>query len=158
MSRIIGSKGSRRRRRFLLLLPAAALAALILALVGSADVTEQAKFEIDGNLVFNGTEAGALEDWLNNANTGANVGTTNALKCVTVGSCTATNYGSVTSVTDGAGAGTGELFRDWLKVGDSTVSPPVANDQTTFTQGDKENAFTNAPNPSGPPPPLHTPL
>src|SRR3954447_25892263 len=123
MTRIIGPAGSRRRRRVFLLLPVAALAALILAIVSSADPTELAKFEIDGNLVYDGPSSASLEDWLNSSGTGADSGTTNALKCVSVASCTATNYGPVTSVTDGAGLGTGELFRDWLKVGDSTTTP-----------------------------------
>jgi hypothetical protein len=75
-----------------------------------------------------------------------------ALKC-TATPCTATNYGLVTTVGDGPGAGHGELFRDWLKVGDSTTTPTFSDDQTTFTQGDKENDFTNTSCPTGTPTP-----
>jgi hypothetical protein len=122
MTRIVGPTGSRRRRRFFLLVPLAMLSALVLALTGSALNTTLNNFEIEGNLVSNGSE-----DWVNSANTGADSANA-ALKC-TVGSCAPAN------VTDGSGQGTGELFRDDLK-----VDP----DRTTFTQGDKENDFAAA--------------
>jgi hypothetical protein len=95
------------------------VAALVLAITGSALNTTLNNFEIEGNLISNGGE-----DWVNAGNTGADSATA-ALKC-TVGSCAPAN------VTDGSGQGTGELFRDDLK-----VDP----DRTTFTQGDKENDF-----------------
>ena len=119
MTRVIGPTGSRRRRRFLLVLPLAMVAALVLALSGSALNTTLNNFEIEGNLVSNGSE-----DWVDAGNTGADSANA-ALKC-TVGSCAPAN------VTDGSGQGFGELFRDDLK-----VDP----DRTTFTQGDKENDY-----------------
>jgi hypothetical protein len=121
--RVLGPTGGRRRKRLALLVPLFALGALVLALTGSATNTTLNKFEVDGNLTAT-TSDGTTEDWVNTANTGANNAST-ALKC-TVGSCSPAN------VTDGSGVGTGELFRDDLK-----VDP----DRTTFTQGDKENDF-----------------
>ncbi len=123
MTRIVGPTGSRRRRRFLLVVPLAAVAALVLALTGSALNTTLNSFEIEGNLTA-ATTNGTSEDWVNQANTGADSPSA-ALQC-TVLSCAPAN------VTDGSGQGTGELFRDDLK-----VDP----DRTTFTQGDKENDF-----------------
>src|SRR5262245_49403143 len=138
-TRILGPTGSRRRRRILLVLPLTVLAALILAVVSSATNTDLGKFEIDGNLTAT-TSNGSTEDWLNTANTGADSASA-ALKCVNGGpTCAATNIGSVTSVTDGSGLGTGELFRDLLKVGDSSLG--FSDDTTTFTNGDKENGPT----------------
>jgi hypothetical protein len=124
--RIIGPTGSRRRRRFAVVVPLFALAALVMALAGSATNTTLAAFEIDGNLTAT-TNDGSTEDWVNTTNTGADSPSA-ALTC-TVGSCAPAN------VTDGAGNGTGELFRDDLK-----VDP----DRTTFTQGDKENDYDPA--------------
>jgi hypothetical protein len=92
-------------------------------------------FEIEGDLqagVFPGSSdpTAAGEDWVDTANTGAD-SAFSALKC-TVVPCApvTTDNGLVTNVVDGSGVGTGELFRDGLK-----VDP----DPTTFTQGDKEN-------------------
>lgn len=151
-TRIIGPTGSRRRRRIFLLVPLASLAALILAVAGSATNTDLGKFEIDGDLVAT-TSNGSTEDWVNTANTGAD-SASSALKCVNGGpTCTATNIGEVTSVTDGSGAGTGSLFRDLLKVGDSSLG--FTNDNTTFTNGDKEtgpvSGVTNITCPAGQP-------
>jgi hypothetical protein len=126
MTRVIGPTGSRRRRRFLLVVPLAMVAALVLALTGSALNTTLNQFEIEGNLVA-ATTNGSSEDWVNSTNTGADSPSA-ALQC-TVGSCAPAN------VTDGSGQGTGNLFRDDLK-----VDP----DRTTFTQGDKENDFASA--------------
>jgi hypothetical protein len=121
--RVLGPKGPRRRRRVFLFVVLGALAALVLAMTGSALNTTLNTFEIEGNLTAT-TSDGTTEDWVNTANTGADSASA-ALKC-TVGSCAPAN------VTDGSGVGTGELFRDDLK-----VDP----DRTTFTQGDKENDF-----------------
>src|SRR5262245_55180907 len=139
MTRIVGARGSRRRRRVFLLVPLASLAALILAVAGSATNTDLGKFEIDGDLVAT-TSNGSTEDWVNTANTGADSASA-ALKCVTVATCTATNIGLVTSVTDGSGTGEGSLFRDLLKVGDASLG--FTKDNTTFTNGDKENGPTS---------------
>src|SRR4029453_10935434 len=121
--RVLGPKGPRRTRRVFLFVVLGALAALVLAMTGSALNTTLNTFEIEGNLTAT-TSDGTTEDWVNTANTGADSASA-ALKC-TVGSCAPAN------VTDGSGVGTGELFRDDLK-----VDP----DRTTFTQGDKENDF-----------------
>jgi hypothetical protein len=121
--RVLGPTGSRRRRRTILFVLLGALAALVLAMTGSATNTTLNAFEIEGDLTA-ATSNGTSEDWVNTANTGADSASA-ALKC-TVGSCTPAN------VTDGSGVGTGELFRDDLK-----VDP----DRTTFTQGDKENDY-----------------
>jgi hypothetical protein len=118
--KVLGPRGPKRRRRAILLVLLAAVGALVLAMTGSALNTTLNNFEMDGNLV-----PGTGEDWVtaNGADSALS-----ALKC-TVGSCAPAN------VTDGSGAGTGELFRDPLK-----VDP----DPTTFTQGDKENDFDAA--------------
>jgi Prealbumin-like fold domain len=139
--RILGPAGSKRRRRFLLLLPVATVAALILALTGSATNTTLIGFEIDGNLVATTTN-GSTVDWVDSTGTGLSSPSA-ALQCLTQTpspSCrpaTTNATGLVTNVVDSGGAanGFGELFRDDLK-----VDP----DRTTFTQGDKENDFTNA--------------
>jgi len=95
-------------------------------------------FEIEGDLqagVFTGSSdpTAAGEDWVDTANTGAD-SAFSALKCTAqpCGTAVTDATGLVTNVVDGSGLGTGELFRDGLK-----VDP----DPTTFTQGDKENDF-----------------
>ena len=125
---------SRRSRVRSGLLAGLASTALVsgLLLTGSviASNSTQNNFEIEGDLqagVFTGSSDPTVagEDWVNAANTGADSPFA-ALKC-TVGSCAPAN------VVDGSGAGTGELFRDGLK-----VDP----DPTSFTGGDKENDFS----------------
>lgn len=123
--KLIGPTGSRRRRRLVLLLPLAAIAALVLAIASSASNSTLVSFEIDGNLVATTTN-GDTEDWLNSTGTGANSASA-ALFCDGT-PCTPAD------VKDGSGLGFAELFRDDLK-----VDP----DHTTFTQGDKENDYTN---------------
>jgi hypothetical protein len=131
--RVIGPTGSKRRRRTLLLLPLAALAALMLAIMGSAaNGPSPINFEIEGNLeagaVATGTAVGS--DWINLDSGNGGLG---ALQCPNnASSC------SPGAVVDGPALGTGELFRDDLK-----VDP----DHTTFTQGDKENDFANVTDP-----------
>jgi len=136
--RVIGPTGSPRRRRTLLLLPLVALAALVLAIMGSAaNSPAPVNFEIEGNLEAGdvGTAGGTAvgSDWINlNAANGGQ----GALQCPgNAASCLPT------AVVDGPAPGDGVLFRDDLK-----VDP----DKTTFTQGDKENDFANV---ADPPPP-----
>jgi hypothetical protein len=125
--RIVGPAGSRRRRRLILLAPLAMLAALLLAISGSASNSTLANFEIEGDLfsgIFNGNGGGPTatsEDWVDG---GPGTG---ALICPVppATTCDATMVGDNPAV-----AGTATFFRDPLK-----VDP----DPTTFTQGDKEN-------------------
>jgi Prealbumin-like fold domain len=136
-NRILGRTGSKRRRRFLLATPLVALAALILALGSSAgNSPPPVNFELEGDLqagVQNGGGGGTTvtgSDWVDGDAAGPGLG---ALMCSGGAvSCPAivNADGVVTNVVDGPALGTGELFRDRLK-----VDP----DNTTFTGGDKEN-------------------
>jgi hypothetical protein len=127
----IGLRGKGRGRLFAVVVSAALVGGVIGPAVVLAANTTLANFEIDGNLPASTTN-GTTEDWVNSTNTGADSPSA-ALKCTSLPCPTASNAnGLVSTVVDGSGLGTGELFRDGLK-----VDP----DPTTFTQGDKENDF-----------------
>jgi hypothetical protein len=139
----VTTRRSRRSRVRSGLLAGLASTALVsgLLLTGSVIASNSTlnNFEIEGDLqagVFPGSSDPTApgEDWVNTANTGAD-SAFSALKCTAqpCGTAVTNAIGLVTNVVDGSGLGTGELFRDGLK-----VDP----DPTTFTQGDKENDFS----------------
>ncbi len=126
--RVLGARGGKRRRRLILALPVAVLAALLLALSGSAGNSNLTNFEIDGDLfsgVFNVTPTATGLDWV--------AGTTGSGVLVCPAPCTPGVVADNPAV-----PGTATFFRDPLK-----VDP----DPTTFTQGDKENDFANVTDP-----------
>jgi len=129
--RFLGRSGSKRRRRLLLVLPVAAVAALVLALSGSADNGNLTGFEIDGDIFSGVSNVGPTNvgpDWIQ--------GTAGTGVLVCPSPCTPA------AVADNpADPGEATFFRDPLK-----VDP----DPTTFTSGDKENDFSNV---TDPPPP-----